>query len=60
MPRVITAQRRKQLLRRKQLIALVRYFYTGEWEIPASPLLRPARLSWLSTAKPGTILANAN
>lgn len=59
MLKTITRQRAEQLAHRKHLAALVRYFYTGEWVIPHSPVLPDARLAWQSTAAPGTILARS-
>lgn len=60
MPKTITRQRANQLAHRKYLAALVRYFYTGEWDIPHSPVLSDARLAWQSNAAPGTILARSH
>ena len=55
--RVIAAKRRAKLLERKRLAALVRYFYTGEWIIPSSPVTHLPRLAWVSSAAPSTLLA---
>lgn len=57
MPRTITAKRRAKLLERKRLAALVRYFYTGEWLIPDSPVTHLPRLAWTSSAAPTTLIA---
>lgn len=55
--RVITAARRAKLLERKRRAALVRYFYTGEWVIPDSPITHLPRLAWVSSAAPSTSIA---
>lgn len=57
--RLSSAQRQAQLRHRKYMAALVRYFHTGVWLIPSSPVLCSARLAWQSTAKPGTLLAKS-
>lgn len=53
--KALSRQRRLRLQRRKYLAALVRYFYTGEWHVPFSPVLPHSHLSWPAGSPPSSI-----
>jgi hypothetical protein len=57
MPTTFSRSRIRKIQQRKYLAALVRYFYTGEWDIPHSPVVPTPRLSWPATTSRFLILA---
>lgn len=54
----ISRARLTKLLQRKHQAALVRYFYTGEWNLPPVLFLRPARTSFSSSAPLTSLVSN--